>query len=114
MQYSNKNCETSFQNKATSESDYDQIDIVYEIMMEKMYPNDHYFTFPKSSTKYISILLEFLLGETYISREFDAGNEVYWERIYTMPAKNEIERELGCFLSIKATGISLGCDEGGC
>lgn len=84
------------------------------IMMEKMGENDHYFTFPKSSKKYISILLEFLLGETYISREFDAGNEVYWERIYTMPAKNEIERELGCFLSIKATGISLGCDEGGC
>ncbi len=94
---------------------YHESVVSFELIMgEKMAEEEQYFTFLEEvNTKYFFILLEFLYGETYVVREID-GNKEYWERLYTMPSKNEIERELGCIFNIQPKGISFFCDPGGC
>ena len=85
----------------------------YSVIDGKMWESGHYFSFPKADKKYLLVLLEFLYGDTYVLHE-NEGNKEYWERIYTMPNKNEIERELGCLFNIQPISISFYCDPGGC
>lgn len=72
---------------------------------------EYHFAFPNADINYLSILLEFLYGDIYVTK----GHQVLIERGATMPTDPENDMgQGGCWIDVNSNSIDVSCGFGGC
>jgi hypothetical protein len=96
-----------------SKISYKNNKMTYDRIMADKAPNEigYHFAFPMADINYLSILLEFLYGDTYVTQ----GHKKLIERASTMPTDPESYMdEGGCWIEVNSNSIDVLCSIGGC